>query len=576
VPPDFLYDVGRCAARSFHVNTFLPFLSHLVPLRRRYVPHTALSRLARYVSLFCLASALHGCGLTQNKSNRQDGTNPDSPRPAAQKPTPSTSQAAQGQATRGQAKIDPAQARPALEAWAKAFSDWAGGTRAPQTISTTAPVQRKPVYVDVMAVARRHPAWQLAAALERNEVPVRLRAVEGPQRLPRGGELSVRMAPLTPLNQLNIARFNIPRAPLSGPEYSSGNAPGSLQPASVTAGSLTPGSLVPFTQQAAQRVTASGLSALQENSRQRQRAAIENFLALAEQRGEIELEGRAADLRGALEESISAEVEAFQRSALAPVATTLPPPAVQLEMTNLRLRLQNLRLSEAERGQARARLNELEAQWIEELRAQEEAQLAQLEQSRRELPLQRRREGSVAVNQTLTQLRTAGQDEREAVRTRLLALLGQDFTQDETMLGIVLPPITSPFGTFPALPVGPSTRAVSRSVLPGSMIIETPAWKAASNREIGAGISSIALPVASPVQRTAQVSALRAQAIREARLWTRIVARRQGWQLQEVRTARTQPQSTPSATPPKPMPTTDGTGTSSKDFEFRLAFANIR
>jgi hypothetical protein len=230
-------------------------------------------------------------------------------------------------------------------------------------------------------------------------------------------------------------------------------------------------------------------------------------------------------------------------------------------MTNLRLRLQNLRLSEAERGQARARLNELEAQWIEELRAQEEAQLAQLEQSRRELPLQRRREGSVAVNQTLTQLRTAGQDEREAVRTRLLALLGQDLTQDETMLGIVLPPITSPFGTFPALPVGPSTRVVSRSVLPGSMIIETPAWKAASNREIGAGISSIALPVASPVRRTAQVSALRAQAIREARLWTRIVARRQGWQLQEVRTARTQPQSTPSATPPKPMPTMDGTGT---------------
>jgi hypothetical protein len=60
-------------------------------------------------------------------------------------------------------------------------------------------------------------------------------------------------------------------------------------------------------------------------------------------------------------------------------------------------------------------LSELETQWIEELRAQEAAQLAQLEQSRRELPLQRRREGSVAVNEALAQLRSASQKEREAV-----------------------------------------------------------------------------------------------------------------------------------------------------------------
>jgi hypothetical protein len=44
-----------------------------------------------------------------------------------------------------------------------------------------------------------------------------------------------------------------------------------------------------------------GLSTLQEYSRQRQRAAIESFLEAAEQRSEIEVEGRSLDLRGALE-----------------------------------------------------------------------------------------------------------------------------------------------------------------------------------------------------------------------------------------------------------------------------------
>jgi hypothetical protein len=47
---------------------------------------------------------------------------------------------------------------------------------------------------------------------------------------------------------------------------------------------------------------------------------------------------------------------------------------------------------------------------------------------------------SVAVNQALNQLRSANQQEREAVRARLLTLLGQDFSQDEATLGIVLPP----------------------------------------------------------------------------------------------------------------------------------------
>jgi hypothetical protein len=105
--------------------------------------------------------------------------------------------------------------------------------------------------------------------------------------------------------------------------------------------------------QAEQRVTASGLSALQEYSRQRQRAAIESFLEAAEQRSAIEVEGRAADLRGALEENIATEVEAFERIALSPTTPPLPSPAVQLEMTNLRLRLQIARLTAAEREQAR-------------------------------------------------------------------------------------------------------------------------------------------------------------------------------------------------------------------------------
>jgi hypothetical protein len=73
-------------------------------------------------------------------------------------------------------------------------------------------------------------------------------------------------------------------------------------------------------------------------------------------------------------------------------------------------------------------------------------------------------------------------------------------------------------------------------------------------------------------QRTAQISALRAQATREARLWTRIVARRQGWQLQEVRPNRVSPQTArgtaSKATPTAMSPVPDGTGTVLKILNF--------
>jgi hypothetical protein len=442
------------------------------------------------------------------------------------------------------------------------------------------------VYVNVMAVARRHPAWQLADALQRNEVPARNAAparsavaIDAPH-LPGNDALSARMMPLTPLSPPEISRLNVARALLPRPEYS---------PLTLSA-SLPLTALVP---QAEQRVTASGLSALQEYSRQRQSAAIESFLEVAEQRSEIEVEGRALDLRGALEENIAAEVEAFERLALAPTLPPLPSSAVQLEMTNLRLRLQIARLSEAERGQARARLSQLEAQWIEELRAQEAAQLAQLEQSRRELPLLRRREGSVAVRQALAQLRSAGQQEREAVRAHLLTLLSQDFSQDEATLGIVLPSVVPSFGTFGSSP-STSTRLANRNSVAERMIIETPGRRAASNPEISSGSdflqqlrlrpesrfnrSTISDFAAAPVtvapvkvaqsalaRRSVQIRALRAQATREATLWTRIVARRQGWQLQEVRPELVTPQkargTTSRITPPAARPAADGTNT---------------
>jgi hypothetical protein len=219
--------------------------------------------------------------------------------------------------------------------------------------------------------------------------------------------------------------------------------------------------------------------------------------------------------------------------------------------------------------------------------------LAQLEQSRRELPLQRRREGSVAVNQALNQLRSANLQEREAVRARLFTLLGQDFSQDEATLGIVLPPVVSPFDTFP-LGSSTSTRLAGRNTAPGRMIFETPTRGAASNQEISSGSDFLqplqlrpesrpngstpfgfpAVPVSvapgtvaqrALAQRRVQIGALRAQATREATLWTRIVARRQGWQLQEVRPELVTPQkargTTSRITPPAARPAADGTNT---------------
>jgi hypothetical protein len=513
------------------------------------IAETSLS-VARYALFLSLACALSGCTGTQERNPSQSSTNAGSPgapgKPGAKGNAPTTGSRG------GQAVVDPTAARPALEAWAKAFNNWADGTGTPQ--AATARPQRKAVYVDVMAVARRHPAWQLAEALERNEAPVRLVHLRGMEKLQISGAVSV---PLASPRGFRAGSSNIPGVAFSRPEYSRLPVAANMNP------------LSPFTKQAAQRVTASGLNTLQEYSRQRQRLAIENFLKSAEQRSEIEIENRALDLRGALEENITTEVEALQRRALAPGAPTLPSPAVQLEMTNLRLRLQNARLSEAERGQAQSRLNALESQWREELRAQENTQLAQLEQSRRELPLQRRREGTGPINQELAQLRNAGQSERQAVRERLLALLGLDFGQDDAALGIVLPAIVSPLDSVPAA-LNTSTRIARSGLVPGGMLIETPGLRGASGGQLGTGSNLLANSPASGVLlepnqlrertsagRAAQIRALRAQAIREAWLWTRIVARRQGWQLQEKRLARTQPRA---VVQPAPR-TLDGTGT---------------
>jgi hypothetical protein len=317
----------------------------------------------------------------------------------------------------------------------------------------------KAVRIDTDALARRHPAWQLAAALEKGAI-----SPDSPQ----------------------IARA----LAVGGPAFTPASLPGDL----------TPVTRVPV------RTVRDRFNGQQ--ARQRQSDALDQFFTSAAARDRLRDRDEAYLARRNLEDAIAAA----QRGAVAELDLSLIPDDVALELTNLRLELlRTLSRTAAQRAASRARIQAIEARFVELWRQQTELQAARVREATIGLPARLRLEGrariereaqSEAEKRSLTRLAVAQEAKRD---------LRADFARPVPDLTLVLP-ATRRVGDVPI-----------RTGRRGAELFET-----------------MPLPLSSTGRRNRQalatsgrfdsrvVSALRAKAQREAREWATLVAAQLG------------------------------------------------
>lgn len=388
----------------------------------------------------------------------------------------------------------------AVPDWNAVFQKWWQAATKPQP-ATSSPAKQPAhpvVFINVAVIAAHHPAWRLAAALERS------------------GSTSLALAALP------------------APATVAGLPP---QPVMVPFGPLTvgvPGG-VPGFYRAAKTVTVRDLDQLQTVAYQRQAGALRDFI------GEVvayQTQNRAAQAL-TLNSALTEDIEAAQRLNLATLTPTLPSDPIQLEMTNLRLALlKNLYATAQEKAQARQRLSALEAQWEAKLRSQENQRLDELARLRQERPRRLRQAGETRINATLSAIEHQDTVAREAILRTHNTLVAANYAPDTTRLGIVLPAAALPAQRLEGLVAPPLQRQAATAAKISETILIKITSRDTERRAIGKwprAPQSKYEQSGAKMSQAATIQALRAQAWQDARRWAGIAARRAGWTWQEVR-----------------------------------------
>lgn len=370
----------------------------------------------------------------------------------------------------------------AFDAWAQALTRWSQGAQTPATAPP--PVKDLAVYVDIAALARRHPAWRLADTLNRSAEPQAAEAF---------------MATRVPQVAIPAQR----------------GGTGSLAGFTPFGGDLAPGTSV----RAAARIPG-----LQDRAEGRQNFSLDAFLRTAAEEQQQEREAKADSLAAALAENI----DAARRPDLPDISPAFPADPIQLEMTNLRLQLlENTRLSAAEKEAAQQRLVELEGKWREALREQEDARVAELARLREETPRRLRAEGESRIDRQIQADAARDLALRTTVRDAQRERIANDFRASDRTLGILLPGVTNvsrqtvEAGQKEAARGGNGAIRARQAKVPYNL-----------NETFVAGLSSTGGGPSQTAARQAEITALRRRALSEAGSWAKIIARRNGWRLQ--------------------------------------------
>ena len=403
----------------------------------------------------------------------------------------------------------------ALDDLARAVKTW---SNTPPSSGARAATAKTPVSIDVAVLARQHPAWRLADALERENFPAD-----------------------KPIDRFSATRINLSldippiifrpdtRMVSVAPGFAASRFSPALKNSSVFAPPISSLETANF---ASRRIEARALPRALDVARRRQDNAFLAFLNDAATRQKNARFDAAETQRLALD----AQIDAARHASLDELSPPLLADPVALELTNLKLNL--LTASSGDRPTLLRRIAALEAPWQARLREQEKARQEELRELRRTRPFQLEREGNARIAAFLKDT----QRDDTALRTNLRAthseLVRADFAPDNAILGIALPELDTLSTRNAPLP------AVVSKVQKQLVSIETFAPNLPSQRaEIAVPPASVAfgsafevaLPAGTPrnsqSSRRQEAHALRLQALRDSRLWAQATARRNGWTL---------------------------------------------
>jgi hypothetical protein len=417
--------------------------------------------------------------------------------------------------------------KPAWRIWLDA---WLASRRTPQAGSTQPnPAQpdatktpQQPVWIDVEALARRHPSWQLADRLmARTTSPV------------------PHITGTTPVSAPDVRSFAA-----AGENASFWQA---FQNRGSVAGSGTPvrsgrrGFDLPSAQvlslNGATSTRSSREAAFADAARARQERALRSLTNALGSNLSRERTLRAREAREILDE----EVAAARALGLLPPEPILLSAEEQLELTNLRLKLlPSSRLSPEEEVVARRRYLYLQSRWDEALRRQETLHLAEIEEQREIEPRRLRTEGEAAIVQSQSRLQVADAARLQALNQAQNELIARDFAEWQPLRNAsqgVTSLANAPASAFSSSPASALSQgrasSIGRSdlallVLPRAIMGNVP------NLSFGGATPVSGRVLDAPPQRfinnSQTVATLRAQARRDAQLWARIIAQREGWQ----------------------------------------------
>jgi hypothetical protein len=318
------------------------------------------------------------------------------------------------------------------------------------------------IYIDPVILEHRHPAWELANALEAGAAPAPAR----------------------------IVPVSVPQKVVPPPEVAPPSA------------AETRTELPPITM---------AIRGSEQAQRRLQNASTERFLADTSRRDAAMLRDVQRWARQFLED----EVANARRQALSELDPSLLPSDVQLELTNLRLQqaLDALPASPrtpAEKAATTARIHEIELQWQEVLRAQEAEQVRKFNVAMNDVPEKVRKQGQERIQQLVARIRTDRSTSREAVREEQAALLANDFAPGSLDLSLRLPAANSV-----RLPEGGRTYQSVRQFSKTS---------SAGLPSVGQFEENGALTVSRSNATQAQIRRLRSLAQSDARDWARLAA----------------------------------------------------
>ncbi len=381
-------------------------------------------------------------------------------------PLPAPKPRAQGSLAGELAKIDAETVRAYIARWT-------------QTPQNTAPGARRAVRIDAETLARRHPAWQLAGALENG-------AIE----------------PSNP---------QIAHVLLSAASVVAEGADASMlaaAPFSTTSRTIA-GVVVSANRGSAARTSA---------ARTAQSRALDLLLAQSVARDATRARDVALLSRRALDDTVARAA----RGTVSPSQVPLLAPDLALELLNLRLQLlRNLARTPQQRAASRQQIRAIEARYNALLQREAAAQAASLRAATLEIPAQIRREGLLQIERDAGNAARQNAQIRAALAQQTRAQIRRDFAPESALqLALpplrALPPLALPPFALPNSAASPLIAADSSGAAP--QFFETA-------RQIDASKAPLAAKGEFSSRSRAQIAALlRRKARLDAALWSRSYA----------------------------------------------------